>query len=67
MAVFRVEERGDALTLPAGVRPKPNLWQNLVKFARDKPLGAFGGSVAVLLIVLAFIAPLVATHDPELD
>ena len=66
MAVFRVEERGDALTLPAGVRPKPNLWQNLVKFARDKPLGAFGGSVAVLLIVLALIAPLVATHDPEL-
>ena len=66
MAVYRVEDRGDALTLPAGVRPKPNIWQNLIKFCKDKPLGAFGGAVAFLLILLAFIAPLVATHDPEL-
>ncbi len=69
MAVFRVEEleeRADALSLPAGLRPKRNLWQNLIKFAKDKPLGAFGGSVAILMIVLAIIAPLVATHNPEL-
>ena len=66
MAVYRVEERGDALSLPVGLRPKPNIWQNLLKFCKDKPLGAFGGGVAVLLIVLALIAPLVATHDPEL-
>ena len=66
MAVYRVEERGDALSLPAGMRPKPNIWQNLIKFCKDKPLGAFGGAVALLLIVLAFLAPLVATHDPEL-
>ena len=38
MAVFRTEERGEALTLPAGMRAKPNVWQNLVKFAKDKPL-----------------------------
>ena len=62
MAVFRVEERGDALSLPAGMRAKRTLWQNLVKFTKDKPLGAFGGAVAILLIVVA----LVATHDPEL-
>ena len=66
MAVYRVEEREGALSLPAGVRPKRNIWHNLVKFAKDKPLGAFGGGVAVLLIVLALAAPLVATHDPEL-
>ncbi|CAI8043885.1 Glutathione transport system permease protein GsiD [Geodia barretti] len=47
------------------MRPKRNLWQNLIKFSKDKPLGAFGGSVAVLLIVLAILAPLVATHNPE--
>ena len=61
MAVFRTEERGEALTLPAGMRAKPNVWQNLVKFAKDKPLGAFGGTIAIILIVLAILAPLVAT------
>ena len=66
MAVFRTDERVDALGAPAGMRTKPTLWQNLVKFVKDKPLGAFGGTVAILLIVLAFAAPLVATHDPEL-
>ena len=69
MAVFRVEEvveREDALGAPAGLRAKRNLWQNLVKFSKDKPLGAFGGTVAILLIIIAFAAPLVATHDPEI-
>ena len=66
MAVFRTDERVDALGVPAGMRTKPNFWQNLVKFVKDKPLGAFGGTVAIVLIVLAFAAPLVATHDPEL-
>lgn len=69
MAVFRAEEREervDALGVPAGMRTKPTLWQNLVKFVKDKPLGAFGGAVAILLIFLAIAAPLVATHNPEL-
>ena len=66
MAVYRVEERGDALSLPAGMRVKPSLWQSLVRFAKDKPLGAFGGTIAIVLILLAFLAPVVATHDPEL-
>ena len=67
MAVFRTEDRReDALSLPAGMRSKPNPWQNLVKFAKDKPLGAFGGAIAIILIVLAILAPIVATHDPEL-
>ena len=66
MAVYRVGEREDAPSLPAGMRAKPTLRQNLLKFIKDKPLGAFGGAIAILLIVLAFLAPLVATHDPEL-
>ena len=69
MAVFRAEEREervDALGIPAGMRTKPTLWQNLLKFVKDKPLGAFGGAIAILLIFLAFAAPVVATHDPEL-
>ena len=66
MAVFRTEEIAEPIGLPAGVRAKPTLRQNLLKFIKDKPLGAFGGGVAILLIVLAIAAPLVATHDPEL-
>ena len=69
MAVFRAEEREervDALGVPAGMRIKPTLWQNLFKFVKDKPLGAFGGAIAILLIFLAFAAPVVATHNPEL-
>ena len=66
MAVFRTEEIAEPIGLPAGVRAKPTLRQNLLKFIKDKPLGAFGGAVAILLIVLAIAAPLVATHDPEL-
>ena len=69
MAVFRTEEREervDVLAVPEGMRTKLNLWQNLLKFVKDKPLGAFGGTVAILLIVLAVAAPIVATHNPEL-
>ena len=55
---------GTVGTLARGIRPKPTLWQNIGSFAGRKPLGAFGGAVAVLLIVVAIFAPFIATHDP---
>lgn len=65
MAVYRVDRPDDnILSLPAGVRPKPTLRQTLVKFAKDKPLGAFGGIIAILLILVAVLAPVIAPHDP---
>jgi ABC-type dipeptide/oligopeptide/nickel transport system permease subunit len=50
--------------LGSGRRLKRNLWQNLGHFAKRKPLGAFGGIIAIVLIVVAIFAPLIATHDP---
>jgi len=48
-------------------RPVP--WavaRGMLRFAYRKPLGAFGAVVAVVLIVVAVLAPQVATHDPNL-
>lgn len=45
-----------------GERPlSTQLWD----FLRRKPLGAFAGLLVVVLIWVALLAPLVATHDPE--
>ena len=40
------------------------LWWHLGRFARRKPLGAFGAVIALILIVVAVFAPFIATHDP---
>ena len=36
----------------------------LIRFARRKPLGAFGGIVMVLLITAAAFAEVIAPYDP---
>ena len=51
----------------AARRPPP--WaaaRGLLRFARRKPLGAFGALVALVLIVAAILAHAVAPHDPNL-
>ena len=58
--------RGEVRTLPAGMRPKPTVWKNIRDFTKSKPLGAAGGAIAILLILIAIFAPFIATHDPEL-
>jgi peptide/nickel transport system permease protein len=50
--------------LLADRKPRRAIWRHLVRFARRKPLGAFGAIVAVILIVVAVFAPFIATHDP---
>ncbi len=47
-----------------GLMPTGAIWRNLGRFARRKPLGAFGAVIALLLIVVAVFAPFIATHDP---
>tara|TARA_B100001167_G_scaffold176140_1_gene129750 strand:+ start:750 stop:1655 length:906 start_codon:yes stop_codon:yes gene_type:complete len=65
MVQIEVESKEPGL-LPAGMRQAPSFLQRLTQFARRKPLGAIGGAIALLLIVIALIAPLIATHDPTL-
>jgi peptide/nickel transport system permease protein len=52
--------------LPARRSPPGGaVWREIARFARKKPLGAFGGVIAFLLIIVAIFAPLIATHDPN--
>lgn len=36
----------------------------VVDFSRRKPLGAIGGALLVILVVIALLAPLISPHDP---
>ncbi len=47
----------------ADLRAKPSVARNLIVFIKTKPLGAFGGFVALLLIIIAILAPQIATKD----
>ena len=47
-----------------GFLPSAAVWKHLGRFARRKPLGAFGAVVALLLILVAIFAPAIAPHDP---
>lgn len=51
-------------SLPEGMRPKVSKLQSLIDVSKRKPLGAVGGIVIVLMILIAFAAPLIATHNP---
>ena len=57
---------------PAGPKPlpltatfqKPAARGNFFRFCREKPLGAMGGVILLLLVVAALFAEPLATHDP---
>jgi peptide/nickel transport system permease protein len=47
-----------------GLMPGGAIWKHISRFARRKPLGAFGAVIALILVVVAVFAPFIATHDP---
>ena len=49
-----------------GMRPKRTTWETIVNFAQRKPLGAFGAIIMIVLVVVAVLAPVIATDDPRL-
>src|SRR3954467_6508668 len=44
-------------------RPPPNPVSSVLRFIRRYPLGAVGGALILLLVVVAAFAPLIATQD----
>lgn len=48
------------------LRQRPSVFASLLSFARRKPLGAIGGAIVLLMIILAIFAPLLAPYDPTL-
>ena len=48
----------------AGLRPKQGLRTHIFNFYRTKPLGAFGATMALFILIVAIFAPAIRTHDP---
>ena len=48
----------------AAVRWLGDGWTRLARFAKGKPLGALGGVVVLALMLIALLAPVLATTDP---
>lgn len=57
------ELEGPASPLPF----QRGLWRSLSLFIRRKPLGAMGAVVLFAFVAMAILAPVLATHDPDLN
>jgi peptide/nickel transport system permease protein len=44
-----------------------SVWQHLGHFVTRKPLGAWGAVILFLFIAVGVLAPVLATHDPDLN
>ena len=59
-----MREQQTAPALVGVLRPRPHLVISLARFAKRKPLGAFGAVTMVVLIVVALLAPVISPFDP---
>ena len=56
------------LELPALPRQRPTpWWRPLWLFIKRKPLGAIGAGLLAIFVVMAILAPALATYDPDLN
>jgi peptide/nickel transport system permease protein len=49
------------------VRSNAHLWQKVIRFMLRKPLGAVGGLLLLIFMIVAVFAPQLATYDPDLN
>jgi peptide/nickel transport system permease protein len=54
----------DILTDVGALESAPRWLDGVRQFARQRPLGTFGGAIIGLLVAVAVLAPLLATHNP---
>ncbi|MGH2588817.1 MAG: ABC transporter permease [Dehalococcoidia bacterium] len=64
MAVGQPAIRVDQ-SLGIAIAPRRSRLAGVWKFARQKPLGAFGALIVVVLVVMAVFHMAIATHDPN--
>ncbi|MDZ7619766.1 MAG: hypothetical protein U1E05_22430 [Patescibacteria group bacterium] len=57
--------KADPIFVDSALRRRPGALQKLMRFSRTKPLGAAGGVIVAVLVVVAVFAPLVAPHEPN--
>ena len=56
------------LELPVPLQQRPATWgRPLWLFIKRKPLGAIGAGLLAIFVVMAILAPVLATHDPDLN
>jgi peptide/nickel transport system permease protein len=46
---------------------KSSFMKGVTRFIKKNPLGAFGGLIVFLMVLMALFAEVIATHDPELN
>jgi peptide/nickel transport system permease protein len=62
-----MESRAPAPDVRVAASPpqrRTTAWATLGRFVRRKPLGAAGGAIMLLIVVMALLAEVLSTHDP---
>ena len=64
-----IDQTTEQATIAREELPAPGMtsraWTGLIRFCRTKPLGAIGGLIIVLLVVVAALAPVLSPYDPR--
>ena len=64
-----INQTTEQATMAREALPAPGLvsrsWTGLIRFVRTKPLGAIGGVIVVLLVIVAALAPVLSPYDPR--